>query len=127
MATGYKVVRKVGDQLVSATRYCGRILEYTAQQETRPLEGDGPLAVFPTLSLAQQWIWDARFEFEIWWCAFTPSSEESLWYRTGHRRVRTGLKELPPGTRLAQSVTLTQKVSQNEETGREGEEVQPCA
>lgn len=113
---GYKVVRNVGGmiwartQLVSASTNRGAVY-YEQGRPVTPDAGNGPLCVFATLDAAAAFASRCDSNVQVWECDYAPSDREHVWFR-GTYSATCPLADMPAGTRLADSVTLTRRLQQ---------------
>lgn len=115
---GYKVVmvRAEDQSLWSATPY-GRRLLYRPNQPTVPMPDDGPMGVFVSRGDAEAFVvneldWHSCFfreTYQVWRCRFRSSKRTTLWMKDG--ALKLSQRRLPPGTVLADTVTLLEQVN----------------
>jgi len=102
---GYKVVR-VGCVYTSSTVF-SRCLTYEVGKITRPIKGDGPIAVFDNLEDARSFVGCTS---TIFLCEYEQSLHRNLWYRTNSNTRLYCDFTLPQGTDFADSVKLLEEV-----------------
>lgn len=112
---GYKVVRKIEgkeDYYSFASMGPSGTRRYRIGLMTWPHYEGGPLCVFEDLSHATRFCIDttiyAGLDIHIFECEYQPSIENFVW--TEGSRVYH-VRSLPPGTRLADFVTLKKEVA----------------
>ena len=108
---GYKVVERRNKKLESVGVLVGfgGGVRYVKNRETKPIRGCGPLAVFRSLRDAMDFWGTTDREWTVYRCHYTPSRKRAVWNRW-NRLFPIKLFWLPPGTRLATSVTLLERV-----------------
>lgn len=118
MTKGYKVVRHGRDGVYRSAMGVRAVVEYQVDKETRPKEGNGPLAVFDNLEDAQKFVsfYKPDGVSSIFKCEYELSDEKELWYMiySGTKATKMtapGSFQLPRGTVLADTVIITEKVS----------------
>lgn len=118
---GYKVVCRRQfyggrEEIVSAcVTQDWAVIAYRVGEAVKPRPGCGPLCVFDDLSKARR-MSKAMPDYqnvEIYECEFTPSASETVWYYE-YPLPEEMTFDLPPGTVLADEVTLTALVEVRE-------------
>ncbi len=117
MPIGYKVV---DFHLRSCVHYYkSSVVQYGIGETTKPLPGNGPLAVFALESDALEFYLKQRGDslgFSVFKCSYKRSKSTSLWtrffdiYEKKRLRSRVSYRDVPNGTVFARSVTLLEKL-----------------
>jgi hypothetical protein len=111
---GYKVLyRNFGGSLESATS-CAERHEYPQNEMIRPKHGCGPFAVFGQLHHAERFRQSNNpTHLEVWRCTYEPSNEKKMYRPAPFTIADTEfltLNSAPEGTKLASSITITERV-----------------
>jgi hypothetical protein len=113
---GYKLLLSF-----SCTSLFGLPHAYGLDEKTVPLLNCGPLLVFKTIAHASAWwSWGLSCRVALYRCEYEPWAEKLprtmwgasvyAWYPWGESGARDMLLNIPPGTRLAKSVTLRELI-----------------
>jgi hypothetical protein len=118
MKKGYKVVSVSAGLLFSVAIPTPIGSRYIPDKQTFPVEGGGPLCIFESQKDAENFITNCKalvrhkIEVQIWECEYEPSQESHVWPTwCAFGDHFTTLNKLPTGTKLAESVTLTNRVN----------------
>ena len=114
MLTGYKIVREICNRLVSATDL-GRCTTYRLQVWVRPRIHCGPLSLFATEELANDFLSSLSLyhpnHYYLYRCDYFLSSKQLLWFTsptgTIYRR-----RFFPTGSLLARAIRLTELIGE---------------
>jgi len=102
MKFGYKVLRSRKRSAILDKSEGG--IQYSKEETITPNKGCGPLCVFETVEDAQAFAYVYVYEkkWEIWEVKYKPSRKQRIF----NKQDTYALKDLPWGTRLADSVQL---------------------
>lgn len=91
-----------------------RSLEYFVGSETKPKNGDGPLALFNTRENAIKFVHNfcvSEEKYRVYRCHYLESNRKKLYYMKENGKPIYSNFALPEGSVLAESVVLIEEVS----------------
>lgn len=109
---GYKIVNIKNGIYTSFfnNEYFPGTIDYKINEWVYPILGNGPLAIFNTLSAAKDFAY-CYDNYKIFSCLFIPNYyQDRLWFINGNNKGALRLGSLPIGTVLASQIKLIEEI-----------------
>ena len=103
---GFKVVHKLYNGYESALPI-GLLTMYSTDYWTKRTTAHGPFAVFKKLKHAEEFMGYRPYNTKLFKCLYTKSKDKSLYYYDNNYKFELKKRNLPPGTKCADTVKLT--------------------